>query len=186
MKDYAKEMMDMKTEFDALCKKYNHTGVAVVMEGKGEYFLSSVETDTNDEYIELITRGFDTLVGAMFTCYGNDKLKVARDRLGYALNKRYCQRLNMVTRTNPDIIKRKDNRTRGKILRDWQEKGIVLILGDDKQRYLGHWDYEKYGKPKQSKKVYFIPGEPETLPDGTVCDCPTALDILKYRELSEE
>lgn len=38
MKDYAKEMMDMRTEFDALCKKYNHTGVAVVMEGKGEYF----------------------------------------------------------------------------------------------------------------------------------------------------
>ena len=33
MKDYGEELMDMNKEFDAFCKKYNHTGIAVVVEG---------------------------------------------------------------------------------------------------------------------------------------------------------
>ena len=77
-------------------------------------------------------------------------------------------------------------RIRGKILHGWQDKGIVLSLGDDKKTYMGHWDFAKKGKAKQSKKVYFYIGESETLPDGTVTKDPTALDILRFSELTNE
>lgn len=76
-------------------------------------------------------------------------------------------------------------RIRGKVLHDWQEKGIILIRGDNKVTYFGHWDFEKRGMPKRGLKVYFYAGEPETLPDGTVAFYPTALDVKRFAELPE-
>ena len=77
-------------------------------------------------------------------------------------------------------------RIRGKIIHDWQDKGIVLILGDDRKKYLGHWDFAKRGKAKQGKRVYFYPGKPEILPDGTIANDQTAVDILRFAELPED
>lgn len=78
------------------------------------------------------------------------------------------------------------DRIRGKILHRWVEKGLILILGDDKNRYMGHWNFTKQVKAKEGKKVYFYIGEPELLPYGTVSGLPTALDVRRFSELPED
>ena len=59
-----------------------------------------------------------------------------------------------------------------------------MIRGDDGKRYVGHWNFAEKGIMRV-RKVYFIPGEPELLPDGTPRRNRTALDIKKYCELQK-
>ena len=142
MKDYGEELMDMNKEFDTFCKKYNHTGIAVVVEGKSQYFLSSVNINSKKELIELVARGYDSLVGAMFTLYGDEQLKEARNYLGTTLNNKYVQRLNMIDKVKRTNTPREDGRMKGKVLKYLSNNKLVFIIGSDKKTYAGHWDEE--------------------------------------------